>query len=1104
MHATEADEIRRQQTPWPRRVDVEGGNLLRDLGFPQQASHADRAPRRSARLTGSASVGVLLRCDGGALKTACNTPRVRSFVSSSVLALGVGVVACGAVACGDSGSRANVGGASGAGHGGSAGNGGQPGGGSSGSGGQSSPISGDLVINELMSQNEGAWIDEAGETDDWLELVNRSDRAVSLAECVLRDGGEAVFVLPPRVLDPGQSVLIWADSDPEQGELHAPFELSARGERITLLDGDGGELDAIDVPALQANEALARFPHADGPLSICRYATPGRANPALCVAEAPPPLVDDVVFMSFEHPAQFPAAPGGLAINELGLRPGAGASAFIELINFGSSSVALGAVSLRISPHAPSLPWPSAVQGVLVPLSASVSLAPGAITSVAVPPGALTALEADPAFEGVATLFDESGAALDRMDFMHWPSGSTLARDASEPGLFRLCRNESRDAPNECDGLPSRDVGDRVRHLLTPGDYAALAEGAAQLGIQSTKFVVDARAPGLVHLLSSVRWPLHYTFVRERIDLLPALDRCDPAQNAEFVQGWRDFSDVEYYSNSGRRFLLGTLTRYAGSNLDAVEYTFGDVLTGEQMRDGFLAATAHVDAPRSYVLHPQDDSQVSRARAVEGQVPLVGPNAPFEHVTYQPLTEALAYGTLRFIPAGQLGAQSLGPRVIVITDDVPNDIPFVGGLITEAFQTPLAHVNVLSQNRGTPNAALLNARSELAAYLDQLVRLEVAPDGVHVALADPGEAAAFWQAQAPASDPVSPRIDTSVRGVQDLSVHGLSSLPIVGAKAAQMAELIDLAADQPACAGAARFDAPVRPFAVPLVHYREHVSSSGAEARLAELEAQPDFSSDAALRRAGLEEVRQLIMSHPVEPALLREVEAAVLARYGQERVRFRSSSNTEDLPNFNGAGLYTSVSAELGDPERSVADALRTVWASLWNERAYDERAFARIQSDTLGMGILVHPASLSERSNGVGVSRNVLEPVRGDQYYINAQIGEASVTNPAPAVSTEQLIYQWYRTPSVLYQSESSLLGASSPPPATVLSASEAEAVSCALRAVHDHFRPLLDPGNQNPWFAMEIEFKLMGPERRLLVKQARPHSFGDAEIIRDCREF
>jgi hypothetical protein len=961
----------------------------------------------------------------------------------------------------------------------------------------------ELVINEVMSRNEGAWIDEAGEADDWIEIVNRSGRDLSLVDYALRDESSEL-ALPARVLAAGQAVLIWVDSDPSQGELHAPFKLSGQGERLSLVDRSGTEIDALDVPALGENQVLARFPNADGLFALCRYATPGRSNPDVCGATAPPPLADDVVFASYEHPEPFPAPPPGLALNELELRPGATSSPFIELVNLGAGAVALDAVSLRVSTHAPNLPWPSAAGGVLVPLPAGASLVPGSLLQVAVPPGALTALAADPAFEGVVTVFDDAGAAVDRMDFMRWPEGATLARNTEAPALFQFCRNATRGTPNTCDVLPSRDVGDRLRHLLTPGDYAALSAGAEQLGIQATKFVVDLRAPGLVHLLGSSRWPLHYTFVRELVDLEPVLDRCDPAQNAEFDQGWRDFSALEYYATSGRRFLLGTLSHYAGSNLDAVEYTFGDVISGSQMRDGFVAVMPHTDAPRRFVLHAQDASQVERLREIEGQVPLVGPNAPFQGVTYQPLTEAVAFGTLRFIPAGELAAQNLGPRVIVITDDVPNDIPLVGGLVTEAFQTPLAHVNVLSRNRGTPNAALLGARGVLAPYIDQLVRLEVAPSGLEVSLANPGEAAAFWASQAPAGEPVSPRMDTRVRGVQDLAVHGLASLPIVGAKAAQMAELIALVGSQPACLGSPPFIIPERPFAIPLVHYREHFTDSGAEARLDELESVPAFATDAALRAQGLAEVRQRIESHPIDPELLASVEASVLARFGQERVRFRSSSNTEDLPNFNGAGLYTSISAELDDPERSVADAMRTVWASLWNERAYDERAFARIQRDTLGMGILVHPATLSEGANGVGVSRNVLEPTRGDQFYINAQLGEASVTNPAPAVSTEQLVYQWYRQPPVLYQSQSSLLGALPERPSTVLTAVEVARVSCALQAVHDHFRPLIDPAADNPWFAMEIEFKLVGSDRQLHVKQARPHSFGSPEIIRDCREF
>ena len=59
------------------------------------------------------------------------------------------------------------------------------------------------------------------------------------------------------------------------------------------------------------------------------------------------------------------------------------------------------------------------------------------------------------------------------------------------------------------------------------------------------------------------------------------------------------------------------------------------------------------------------------------------------------------------------------------------------------------------------------------------------------------------------------------------------------------------------------------------------------------------------------------------------------------------------------------------------------------------------------------------------MAVGRNVLDVTRTDQYYFNIQAGEASVTNPAPGVITEELIYQWPpRTPTLTYQSYSSLM--------------------------------------------------------------------------------
>jgi hypothetical protein len=258
------------------------------------------------------------------------------------------------------------------------------------------------------------------------------------------------------------------------------------------------------------------------------------------------------------------------------------------------------------------------------------------------------------------------------------------------------------------------------------------------------------------------------------------------------------------------------------------------------------------------------------------------------------------------------------------------------------------------------------------------------------------------------------------------------------------------------------------------------------------------------VRAAVLEQVRARILSTPVDEALLSAVIAEVDQRFGDKRVRFRSSSNTEDLPAFNGAGLYTSLSAELDDPEREVQDAIRVVWASLFSLRAYDEREVAYIDQRRVAMGILVHPAFLSERANSVAISRNLLDPTRADIHYFNAQRGEASVANPAPGVSTEQLVHRLFvggGSPEIEieYQSRSTFS-----PNAPVMTLPEINEASCYLGAIHRHFQNLLDPNRENRWFAVDIELKRVGDARALLIKQARPYSFGRAEVPTDCREF
>src|SRR5690606_21578181 len=341
-----------------------------------------------------------------------------------------------------------------------------------------------------------------------------------------------------------------------------------------------------------------------------------------------------------------------------------------------------------------------------------------------------------------------------------------------------------------------------------------------------------------------------------------------------------------------RRFLLGTLNEHSGAGIKAVEHAIGDTILGEQMKQAFFSAVPHTFDPQAWVLRPQDAGQVARALDVDGELPIVSPEAPFRGVTYQPLTEGVAYGTLKFVTSSQLYNERLGPEVIVVTDDVPNDIPLVGGLITEAFQTPLAHVNVLSQSRGTPNAALKDARTVLADHFGSLVRIEVSGAGLSVSEADLVEAQEYWDSFAPVGPAVTPRADLSVRGVQPLAEHSLASLPIIGAKAAQLAELGQLDTATRSCpSSTAPLNLPRAAFAIPLVHYREHFEASGAQALLDELRTQTSFKSDPVARAAALAQVRARMREHPIEPNLLMDIEAAIAERYGNTRVRFRSSS---------------------------------------------------------------------------------------------------------------------------------------------------------------------------------------------------------------------
>jgi hypothetical protein len=172
---------------------------------------------------------------------------------------------------------------------------------------------------------------------------------------------------------------------------------------------------------------------------------------------------------------------------------------------------------------------------------------------------------------------------------------------------------------------------------------------------------------------------------------------------------------------------------------------------------------------------------------------------------------------------------------------------------------------------------------------------------------------------------------------------------------------------------------------------------------------------------AKLKEIRDLIEeTAQFTPEQKAAITNALAIFDPHRKIRFRSSSNAEDLPTFSAAGLYDSYSGCLlddlqpgpsntcqCDPEddkrRSVFRAIQKVYASFYNDQAYAERRQFNLDESQLGMAILIHYSfpDETELANGVATV-DFYTPFSGSdtalQYLLMVtQRGAISVTNPS-----------------------------------------------------------------------------------------------------------
>ncbi|MXW42081.1 MAG: hypothetical protein F4Z91_03170, partial [Acidimicrobiia bacterium] len=467
-------------------------------------------------------------------------------------------------------------------------------------------------------------------------------------------------------------------------------------------------------------------------------------------------------------------------------------------------------------------------------------------------------------------------------------------------------------------------------------------------------------------------------------------------------------------------------------------------------------------------------------------------------IDYVPLNQAEGYGLLRL-----MGVDDDPPRLsdIPIYESLPNDLPRVAGSITTIPQTPLSHVNLRAIQNGVPNAFIRDILKDetLKALIGKHVYYAVTGEGYTLREATKKEVDDHHAAARPTATQ-TPERDLTVTTITALADISFDDWDAFGVKAANMAELSKLSLP----AGTVPMG-----FAVPFYFYDEFMKNAGLadetlfgkkkwpdadnltlpagtklSAVVTQILVHPRFQADYDIQEEMLDDLRDAIKDAE-SPAWIVKALEAMHAKYPDgQSLRYRSSTNNEDLPAFNGAGLYSSKTQDSDETaDDGIDKSIKAVWASLWNFRAFLEREYYRVDHTATAMGVLIHPNYSDERVNGVAVSYDPIT-FSPDTYYVNSQLGEDLVTNPEAKSYPEELLLSADGKATVLARSNLAKSGQ--------LLMSEAQMLQLRnnLKTIHDRFKTLYNVKDGDD-FAIEIEFKITA-ENKLAIKQARPWVF------------
>ena len=474
--------------------------------------------------------------------------------------------------------------------------------------------------------------------------------------------------------------------------------------------------------------------------------------------------------------------------------------------------------------------------------------------------------------------------------------------------------------------------------------------------------------------------------------------------HADFVlgvllkQAWNYENVKEYNKNYERvkpKFILCYLTHHLKVDRWTLSFWEGDkigpddvVRTWKRLQKSFFM--------KKLAFRPDSPMQQKIAPAVhKGGIETVTNDEIYKAAEFQAFTKGRAVGKLRVVAIGTPYESLVFDRhdIVLLQESYP-DITPVAGIIATQFSTPLSHVNLRAGAWGIPNAGDKKAREKFGKLDGKIVYYEVTDTSVTLREATPEEVKELEGRIANAKHVDLPKANLEDSRLAMLTRMRAKDVVIYGTKASNLGEIVT--------ANVPGVRVPMG-FGVPFFYYVQHMKQNGLDVKVKEMLGDARWKSDAAWRKGALEEMRKAIMEAPIDEHTLDAIYKRVRVELGGRGVFVRSSSNSEDLPGFNGAGLYDTVGNVRG--KKALGEALKFVWASLWNSRAVEEREAFGIDHQQVYMAVLVQ-IGINATAAGVLVTKDLWDPTDQNGFTINAKwgLGERVVQGQK---SPEQVIF-------------------------------------------------------------------------------------------------